>query len=741
MIMKKTYLFLAFFAFLAVSLSAQVPQKLSWQGIVRDAAGTPLTAPVELRFSILQNAAAVFTEQITRTPNAFGLVVWNIGEVEAAAFTAIDWAGGAKTLQVEMRTTVGSGNFTVVGTEELKSVPYALVAGKALSDSDNQTISLSGNTLSIAGGNTVTLPADGDGSSTNEIQTIALSGQTLTLSNGGGSVTLPTDGDGSATNEIQAISLNGQTLSLSNGGGSVNLPTDGDGSATNEIQTITLSGQTLSLSNGGGSVNLPAGTAYTAGNGIGIDGNVISNTGDADNNPTNEIQALSLTGQTITLSNGGGSVTLPPDADTQTLSVTGQDLTITGGNTVTLPADGDGSATNELQTLTLAGQTLSLSNGGGSVDLPTGATYTAGNGIEISGGVITNTGDADNDVSNEIQHLTLSNDSLQLSQGGGLVLLNDTSSTNELQALTLAGATLTLSKGGGSVTVHQAGPGINISGNNTISAIDPSPVNELQTLSLSGNQLTLSPSGGTVSLPSGSSFWAGSSGNIYNTNGGNVGIGTSFPSSKLDVAGSLNVGASGPAVTVNNTEAIWYNGYYSWGYGGFNNYFNSVVSVEVNVCCWALEVGGDVAKPGGGSWSALSDRRYKQNVQPFTDGLESLLKINPVRYHYNPSSGYDTNQEYVGVIAQELQPIAPYMVKEMPAGRLNGTENPLTASTAKTPGDAGQAAATTDTYLSVDNSAMTYMLINAIKEQQAQIKQLEARVEHLEKITPRSGRQ
>lgn len=57
--------------------------------------------------------------------------------------------------------------------------------------------------------------------------------------------------------------------------------TEVDGSVSNEIQALSLVGSTLSLSNGGGSINLPSGSVYTAGAGIAINGsNQISNTGD-----------------------------------------------------------------------------------------------------------------------------------------------------------------------------------------------------------------------------------------------------------------------------------------------------------------------------------------------------------------------------------------------------------------------------------------------------------------------------
>ena len=94
----------------------------------------------------------------------------------------------------------------------------------------------------------------------------------------------------------------------------------------------------------------PAGT-YTAGTGISIAGNTISNTGDLS--ATNEIQTLSLSGSTLSLSNGGGAVTIDPNS------------------------------TNEIQTLSLSGSNLSLSNGGGTVALPSSGGFWSANGSDI----------------------------------------------------------------------------------------------------------------------------------------------------------------------------------------------------------------------------------------------------------------------------------------------------------------------------------------------------------------------
>lgn len=116
--------------------------------------------------------------------------------------------------------------------------------------------------------------------------------------------------------------------------------------------------------------------------------------------------------------------------------------------------------------------------------------------------------------------------------------------------------------------------------------------------------------------------------------------------------------------------------------------------------------GGVARKTGGGSWAALSDRRLKKNISEYNEGLDALMQIEPKTYQYNELSKVNSNTEYVGVITQELQEIAPYMVSTL---EMDGEE-----------------------YLQVDNSAMTYMLINAIQEQQKIIEEMKKRIRQLE---------
>ena len=99
---------------------------------------------------------------------------------------------------------------------------------------------------------------------------------------------------------------------------------------------------------------------------------------DADADPANEIQTLSLNGTLLELSNGGGSVTLPASGgsggDNWGAQTVKTNATLTGDGTSAHPlgvvADGDGDDSNELQTLSLSGNDLTLSDGGGTVALP-----------------------------------------------------------------------------------------------------------------------------------------------------------------------------------------------------------------------------------------------------------------------------------------------------------------------------------------------------------------------------------
>ena len=115
-------------------LLAQAPQKFSYQGVIRDAAGNLVrNAPVGVRVSLLKNSTegvAVYCETHRQSTNANGLLTLTIGDgtVVGGDMAAIDWADGPYFLKTETDITGGS-NYTLVGAQQLLSVPYALYAG------------------------------------------------------------------------------------------------------------------------------------------------------------------------------------------------------------------------------------------------------------------------------------------------------------------------------------------------------------------------------------------------------------------------------------------------------------------------------------------------------------------------------------------------------------------------------------------------------------------------------------
>ena len=135
--MKKLY---TLSAILITLLSfAQVPQGISYQAIALDASANPVvSANVGIRLSILDataTGAVLYSESHIKTTNPQGLFNLVIGQGTSLSgtFNTIKWETNSKFLKVEM-DAAGGTNYVLVGTTELLSVPYALMAGKVKSE-------------------------------------------------------------------------------------------------------------------------------------------------------------------------------------------------------------------------------------------------------------------------------------------------------------------------------------------------------------------------------------------------------------------------------------------------------------------------------------------------------------------------------------------------------------------------------------------------------------------------------
>lgn len=121
------------FILFSAGVFAQIPQKMTYQAVIRDASNVLVSnALVGMQVSILQGSAsgtAVYVETHQPTSNINGLVTIEIGAGTplTGTFGTIDWSTGIFFVKTET-DPAGGTNYTITGTSQLLSVPYALYA-------------------------------------------------------------------------------------------------------------------------------------------------------------------------------------------------------------------------------------------------------------------------------------------------------------------------------------------------------------------------------------------------------------------------------------------------------------------------------------------------------------------------------------------------------------------------------------------------------------------------------------
>ncbi len=183
--MKRIFTIFTTFIFTAIIL-AQSPEMMSYQAVVRDATGNLMTnKTIGIQISILQssvNGAAVYVERQYPTANINGLISLVIGSGKAVSgdFSSIAWEKGPYFIKTEIDLK-GEENYTITGTNQILSVPYALHAktAESVTGTINETdpVFSSSAASGITGINIIywnsKLDSEVDGSVTNEIQNLS----------------------------------------------------------------------------------------------------------------------------------------------------------------------------------------------------------------------------------------------------------------------------------------------------------------------------------------------------------------------------------------------------------------------------------------------------------------------------------------------------------------------------------------------------------------------------------------
>lgn len=132
-----------------------------------------------------------------------------------------------------------------------------------------------------------------------------------------------------------------------------------------------------------------------------------------------------------------------------------------------------------------------------------------------------------------------------------------------------------------------------------------------------------------------------------------------------------------------------------------------------------LQVVGNILYSGSSMQG--SDRSLKKNINSLERGLKDILKIKTYSFQYNDKANMNNDALHYGVIAQELQEIAPELVGSFTHEIWEDAED---GETEKLVGS--------EEYLHVNVSAIQWMLVNAVKEQQELLNDKDVKIQALE---------
>ncbi len=175
------------------------------------------------------------------------------------------------------------------------------------------------------------------------------------------------------------------------------------------------------------------------------------------------------------------------------------------------------------------------------------------------------------------------------------------------------------------------------------------------------------------------------------TGSGEIGINTISPATILHVNHPTGT-THGFSLSNDLDSDRWH--FYVWSTNSLGLYFNGSQVGSFN--------------PTTGAYTALSDRRFKTNIEPMGSALDKIKALQPVQYRFIDQPDDLT---HIGFIAQDVEPVFPSLVNHIkPNPEANENEDLYT----------------------LDYAGFSVVAIKAIQEQQEIIEELNGKITKLQ---------